>query len=177
MSDAQHRGHDPGDILEELEAEVAAELEAEHGQPGGPAYQLAGTLTALAVGVVGAVLARSYGLGTPAAPGPGLWPFVVSVLIVVLSLVLLVTGRHLRDSEVFTRSSLLPLAGAATFVGLAYLMPLVGFEIPSLVLAAIWLKLLGGEGWRSTVVGSVLMVAAFYALFIWGLRIPLPHLF
>ena len=183
MSDVHHHGPEDrversglaGDILEEIEAEVASELE-DHPEPGGPAYQIAGSLTALAVGVAGVVLALGYGLGSPRNPGPGLWPFVVSVLIVGLSLVLLVLGRNLKDSEIFTKASLLPLVGTVTFAGLAVLMPLIGFEIPSLILAAVWLKLLGGEGWRTTVIGSVLMVAAFYLLFIWGLRIPLPHL-
>ncbi len=48
---------------------------------------------------------------------------------------LLVTGRGLTDSEAFTRSSLLPVVGVVTFVAFGLLMPLVGFEIPALVLA------------------------------------------
>ena len=55
----------------------------------------------------GACLAYGYGLGSLRRPGPGLWPFAVSVLIVVLAVVLLVVGRHLDDAEKFTRSSLL----------------------------------------------------------------------
>ena len=110
-------------------------------------------------------------------PGPGLWPFVVSVVIVVLAVVLLVAGRQLTDSEAFTRSSLLPAAGIVTFVGLGALMPVIGFEIPSLLLCAIWLRFLGGESWRSTILVSLATVAAFYFLFLYGLRIPLPHLF
>ena len=56
------------------------------------------------------------------------------------------------------------------------LMPFVGFEIPALLMCAVWLRYLGGETWRSTVVVSVATVAAFYLLFLYGLRIPLPHL-
>ena len=165
------------DILAQLEAEVAHELEEHRPPAGGPAYQVIGALAALAVGVIGAVLAYGYGLGTLKRPGAGLWPFTVSMLIVVLSLLLLVIGRHLQDSEKFTRASLLVLAGLATFVGVGVLLPVIGFEIPSLLLCAVWLKLLGGESWRSTAIVSVATVAAFYLLFLYGLRIPLPHLF
>jgi putative tricarboxylic transport membrane protein len=56
------------------------------------------------------------------------------------------------------------------------LMPVSGFEIPALLLCVIWLKFLGGESWRSTIVISVVTVTAFYLLFLYGLRIPLPHL-
>lgn len=177
MSDERTPAADEPDILAELEAEVAETMAEERPEPGGPTYQVVGALVALAVGVAGAALAYGYGLGSLRQPGPGLWPFVVSALVVALSLLLLATGRHLTDSEKFTRSSVLPVVGVVTFLGLGVAMPLIGFEIPSLLLCIIWLRFLGGETWRSTIVVSVATVAAFYALFLYGLRIPLPHLF
>ena len=166
-----------GDILAEIEAEIAHDLEEERAPEGGPAYQVLGAVVALALGVAGAALAWSYGLGSLREPGPGLWPFAISVVIVVLSLMLLVGGRHLHDSEAFTRSSLQPVIGVVTFVVLGALMPVIGFELPALAMCVVWLRFLGGESWRSTVVVSVATVAAFYLLFLYGLRIPLPHLF
>ena len=107
------------DILAELEAEIAQELAEERPPAGGPAYQVVGALVALALGLGGAVLAYGYGLGSLREPGPGLWPFLVSLVLVGLSVALLVVGRHLTDSEAFTRSSLQPAVGLLTFVGLA----------------------------------------------------------
>jgi putative tricarboxylic transport membrane protein len=175
MSDVrQHpEGHD---VLAELKAEVAHELEEERPPEGGPIYQTVGALVGLAIGVGAAVMAYGYGLGSLHQPGPGLWPFVVSVLIVALSALLLVVGRGLTDSEKFTRSSVLAAVGAITFVAFGLLMPLIGFEIPAVLLCVIWLRFLGGESWRNTVVISVLTTAVFYVLFLYGLRIPLPHL-
>jgi putative tricarboxylic transport membrane protein len=95
----------------------------------------------------------------------------------VLSVALLVIGRRLTDSERFTRSSLQPVVGTVTFVVLALLMPMIGFEIPSVALCIVWLRFLGGETWRSTIVTSLVTTAVFYGLFLYGLRIPLPHLF
>jgi putative tricarboxylic transport membrane protein len=174
MSDVRHpEGHD---VLAEIKAEVAHELEDERPPAGGPGYQTVGALVGLAVGVGAAVMAYGYGLGSLHQPGPGLWPFVVSVVIVVLSALLLVVGRGLDDSEKFTRSSLLAAAGAITFVAFGVLMPLIGFEIPAVLLCVVWLRFLGGESWRNTVVISLLTTAVFYFLFLYGLRIPLPHL-
>ncbi|GIG35548.1 tripartite tricarboxylate transporter TctB family protein [Cellulomonas pakistanensis] len=164
------------DVLAEIQEEVARDLAEERPPAGGPAYQVAGAAVTIAIGVLGAVLALGYGLGSLDRPGPGLWPFAISVVVAVLGLALLVGGRRATDTERFSRSSLIPAAGVVTFVGLGALMPLIGFEIPSLLLCAIWLRLLGGESWRSTVLVSVGTVAAFYALFIYGLRVPLPHL-
>ena len=179
MSTSDERAHPAtsGDILAELEAEVTRELEEHRPPAGGPAYQVVGTLVALVIGVLGAVLAYGYGLGTLRRPGAGLWPFAISVVIIALSLLLILTGRQLQDAEKFTRSSLLVLVGLLTFVGLGVLLPVIGFEIPSLLLCMVWLRLLGGESWRSTLVVSVGTVAAFYLLFLYALRIPLPHLF
>ncbi len=133
-------------------------------------------LVVLVLGAGAAYLAYGYGLGSLRRPGPGLWPFTVSVLIMVLAVVLLVVGRTLDDAEKFTRSSLLVLVGGATFVGLGLLLPTLGFEIPAILLGIVWLRFLGGETWRSTIVISVATTAAFYVLFLYGLKIPLPHL-
>ena len=173
MKDAPVHAHD---ILAEIEAEVAHELEEDRPPAGGPAYQTVGALVGIAIGLGGAVLAYDYGLGSLHKPGPGLWPFVVSVVIAALSVILLVVGRGLTDSEAFTRSSALPVIGAVTFVAFGLLMPLTGFEIPALALCVIWLRFLGGESWRNTLVISVVTTAIFYLLFLYGLRIPLPHL-
>jgi hypothetical protein len=165
------------DILAELEAEVAHELEEHRPPHGGPAYQVVASLVTLAFGVGGMVLAYGYGLGTLRRPGAGLWPFAISVVIAALSVVLLLTARKLQDSERFTRTSVMVLIGVVSLVALAALIPTIGFEIPALLLCAIWLKVLGGESWRSTVLVSIGTVAAFYLLFLHALRIPLPHLF
>lgn len=176
MSERDPRPAGEPDILAELEAEIAQELADERPPQGGPAYQVVAALVVVALGAAAAVLAHGYGLGSLRRPGPGLWPFAVSVLIVVLGVVLLVIGRRLDDAEKFTRASYLVLAGGATFVGLGLLLPTVGFEIPSVLLGIIWLRFLGGETWRSTVVVSLVTTAAFYVLFLYALKIPLPHL-
>ncbi|WP_134740873.1 tripartite tricarboxylate transporter TctB family protein [Nocardioides sp. 503] len=176
MSERDTRTGEP-DILAELQAEVAQDLADERPPVGGPAYQVVAALVVLAFGVGAAVLAHGYGLGSLRRPGPGLWPFVVSILVAVLGVVLLVIGRRLDDAEKFTRASFLVLAGGATFVGLGILMPTIGFEIPAVLLGIVWLRFLGGETWRSTIVVSIATTAAFYLLFLYALKIPLPHLF
>ena len=178
MSDRHtEAGRGQEDILAELEAEVAHELEEQRPPAGGPAYQLVAGLVTLTVGILGAFLAYGYGLGSIERPGPGLWPLVCSVVIVVLSVALLLISRRWTDSERFTRSSVLPGVALLTLVVLGFLIPVIGFEIPALLLCIVWLRFLGGESWRSTIVVAVCTVAAFYALFLYGLRIPLPHLF
>jgi hypothetical protein len=177
MTERETRPEQEPDILAELQAEVAQELADERPPAGGAAYQVISAAVVLVLGVGAAVLARGYGLGSLREPGAGLWPFVVAIVIAALAVVLLVIGRTLDDAEKFTRASFLVLAGGATFVGLGLALPAIGFEIPAVALCIVWLRFLGGESWRSTIVISLCTTAAFYLLFLYALRIPLPHLF
>ncbi|MDU0315054.1 tripartite tricarboxylate transporter TctB family protein [Phycicoccus sp. M110.8] len=165
-----------GDILEELKAELAQELEDERPPHAGPLAQVGAGVATLALGVAGVVLSLGYGLGSLTQPGPGLWPFAVSVAVTAMSLAQLVFGRSAEDTEQFTRSSALTALGVASLVALAMLLPVVGFEVPSLVLMAVWLRFLGGESWRMTAIVSVATVASMYGLFVLALSIPLPRL-
>ena len=56
-------------------------------------------------------------------------------------------------------------------------MPVIGFELPALVLCIIWMRFLGGETWRSTLLVSAIVVGAFYGIFVLALNTSIPHLF
>ncbi|GAA3754469.1 tripartite tricarboxylate transporter TctB family protein [Microbacterium kribbense] len=145
--------------------------------PSGPIANLVASLAAATVGTVGVVFAIGFGVGSPSQPGPGLWPLIVSITIVVLSLVQIVVGRRAGDGEVFVRASWMALAGLVTLILYVAAMPHVGFEIPTAVMTFIWLRLLGKESWLSTVIGTVAIVVAFYLIFVVALQTSIPHLF
>ena len=158
--------------------ELAAEWEADAAPPAGRIANLASSLVAAGVGVAGMIIAVGLGLGSPGQPSPGTWPFVISLIITVLALAQLVIGRRGgRDGEKFSPLSRMAGFGFATLLAMVWLMPVIGFEIPSLLLCFIWMKFLGGETWRAASLYSVLVVVAFYAIFILGLGTSIPHLF
>ncbi|GER22410.1 hypothetical protein NCCP1664_09070 [Zafaria cholistanensis] len=157
--------------------ELAAKWEAEAPPSAGPIANLASSAVATVLGAAGIVLSLQLGLGSPAQPQPGMWPFIMGVVIVALGLSQMFIGRHGGEGEKFSRLSWLVLLGVATLVGLVALMPVIGFEIPSLLLCIVWMKYLGGETWRSALLYSALVVAAFYAIFILALGTTIPHLF
>ena len=166
----------PGTI-HELE-EVLHHLEEEDRPPhAGPLANVVVALAVVALG--GAALVGSWGLGvgSPAAPEAGTWPFLVSVVLLVLGLALLPLARRTTDAERFTGTSLLVLAGLATLVAFAALVGVIGFEIPAALLAFAWLRFLGRESWRLSVIMSLAVVVAFYLIFVVALSVPIPHLF
>jgi hypothetical protein len=168
----------PDDVLDDLTPEqLAAQWEEEKPPAAGPLANAASSLVVLGVGIGAMVLSIAMGLGTPSAPQPGLWPFIISCVMVALGLFQLIAGRHNRDAEKFTRMSAAPLTGLVTLAAMVALMPLIGFELPALVLCIIWMRFLGGETWRSTLLISTIVVAAFYAIFVLALGTSVPHLF
>ena len=157
--------------------ELAAEWAAESPPPSGAIANLAASLVAAAVGVAGMIIAVGLGLGTPGEPRPGTWPFIISLIITVLALSQLVIGRRGGvDGEKFSPLSRMAGFGFLTLLAMVWLMPVIGFEIPSLLLCFVWMKFLGGETWRAASLYSVLVVIAFYAIFILGLGTSIPHL-
>jgi putative tricarboxylic transport membrane protein len=121
--------------------------------------------------------ALSLGVGRPATPGPGTWPALVGGALVILGVVLAARARGTEDAERFTRTGLLVLAAIATMVVFVAVVGVIGFEIPTALLAFVWLRLLGKESWRLSIVVSLAATAAFYLLFVGALGVTIPHLF
>lgn len=174
-----HPHHSEPSLAEAIEADQAAllaELDDDRPPHAGPLSQLGAAAVTGLIGVGGMVMSLQLGLGRLTAPGAGLWPFAISLVITVLSVALAVTGRDGTDTEKFSGASVMTGIGIVTLVLLAALMPVIGFEIPSLLLMFVWLRFLGKETWRSSIVISTTTVVAFYVLFVVLLQIPLPRL-
>lgn len=164
--------------LDELTPEqLAAQWEDEKPPAAGVLANAASSLVVIAVGLGALILSVAMGLGSLAAPQPGLWPFIISCVMVALGAFQLIAGRRNRDAEKFTRMSMAPLTGLVTLALMVALMPVIGFELPALVLCIIWMRFLGGETWRSTLLVSAVVVAAFYGIFVLALNTSIPHLF
>lgn len=159
-------------------AAAVHELEEHHRPPpAGPISNLvtAVVIAALAVGAIVGSLA--LGVGSPGQPGPGTWPLLMGVALLVLSVVLAFLARRTTDAERFTRASWQVLAGLVTMILFVSAIGVIGFEIPAALLTFVWLRYLGGESWRLSIVISIAVVIAFYAIFVGALSVRIPHLF
>ncbi len=161
---------------DELKAEVLHDLEESAGPPGRPWYNLIAAAVTAGLGAYALWGGLGYGLGRLAEPGAGMWPFGLGLFVIVMSIAVALRCRRVDDTERFTRHSVLVLLGVLSMLALWLLLPRIGFEIPCLLLSAFWLRVLGRESWRSTAVYSVLIVAAFYVVFVVLLSVPIPRL-
>jgi hypothetical protein len=164
--------HDLEEMVHQLEHD------AEHRPPpAGPVTNLVIAIVVIALGAATVIGSLALGAGSAAEPGTGTWPLLIGIALVALGVGLLFTARSPSDAERFTGASWLVLAGVATMIVFVALISVIGFEIPAALLAFVWLRFLGHESWRSSVLTSLGLVVAFYLVFVAALSVPIPHLF
>jgi len=159
------RASEPEPVVDEVEIARA-----------GPVAHLLAGLVPVLLGVGALGYSWSLSLGSATDPGPGLWPALVSALLLGAGLWSLVFERADRDCERFTRGAWGIGAGLVSLVVFVPLLGRIGFEIPTLLLLVFWLKVLGGESWRVSLAVSVTATAVLYALFVVALGVPIPRL-
>ncbi len=170
--------HVPSSLHDLEEAVHQLEHDAEHRPPSaGPLTNVVVAVVVVALGAAALVGSLSLGAGSAGSPGTGTWPLLISLAMIVLGLALLPAARRTSDAERFTRPSLMVLVGIGTMVVFVALISVIGFEIPAALLAFVWLRFLGQESWRSSIITSLAVVVAFYLIFVAALAVPIPHLF
>jgi len=148
--------------------------------PPAPSRQLSaqlhrlGPLVPLLVGGYALWKAYGLGLGELTNPGPGLWPFGVSLLVVAVCLVLLVIDNP-DDYESWTVGTARIVGGLFSLGLFIVLFQALGFLIPAVLMLLLWLKLFGGESWRWAVPLAVGGALGLYLVFVTGLGVPFPE--
>lgn len=125
-----------------------------------------------ALGVAAAAGSAMLGLGSTTQPGPGAWPLVASLGVVLSGGWLTVTGVE-RPEQVARADGLrvaAAIGAAAVFIAL---LPVLGMPVPALLVLVAWLRLFG-ESWRLTLTTAVLGVVALQLVFVELLAVPLP---
>jgi putative tricarboxylic transport membrane protein len=138
----------------------------------GQLYRI-GPLLVLAVGVAALAGAVGLSLGTLTQPEPGLWPFVVALLLTGTALVLVVVDDPL-DYEPWTRGTARIAGGVAGLAVFIAVFELIGFVLPAFLMLLLWLRVFGREPWRWAVGLAVAGSVGLYLLFdtLLGVRFP-----
>lgn len=137
------------------------------------AYRL-GAVTVLVFGVCAAIASYRLSLGSLSAPGSGLWPFLVSALMVFTGVVLIFEDTT-DDYESWTRSSLRIAAAFAALGLFIVLFGLFSFLIPAFLMLLLWLRYLAMERWRMSIVLAAAGSIGLYVVFGVLLDVPFPE--
>lgn len=112
------------------------------------------------------------GLGTLRSPGPGLWPFYCSVVLVAFSGLSLLSP----EDDGGNAKLRLRLVVIAVLSLVAYLtaFSMLGMLVPTFLVLLFWLKVLAAESWKFSLVTAVVGTGCFWAVFSAVLRVPFP---
>jgi putative tricarboxylic transport membrane protein len=130
------------------------------------------------IGVVAAALAYELGFGDLHHPGPGFFPFWLSVILALVSFIYFISQlgadsyrKRLWDKHSWVRPSL--AAMVMFFYSLA--MGWIGFFPATFLLFLAWLILIERETLLTVSLVSVLGTASIYFIFTVFLKVPLPR--
>jgi hypothetical protein len=118
-------------------------------------------------------------LGAPQNPGPGFLPFLVGVLMLVLSLALLIRSARSRGEKstgpaaVSSKKFKLIATAAALFL-FAFVFPRLGFLITAIPLMIFLPRVIGELSWKVSLAIGFSTSLAMYALFKIWLKVQFP---
>jgi hypothetical protein len=125
-------------------------------------------------GMLGMVLSRYYPMGSARNMGAGYFPFAVSSILCVLGTVIVATSFKVKGQGVGSLAwrPILLLGAGFAFFGLA--IDRIGF-IPAFSALIIACAAAGKEfKWKEVLIMSAVLVAGCWAIFLWGLKLPIP---
>lgn len=130
-------------------------------------------LVLLAVGVAALAGAYGLGLGELTRPGPGLWPFLVAVLVTGTTAALVVVDDP-ADYERWTHNTARIAAGLLSLGVFILLFGLIGFLVPAFLMLLLWLRVFGEEPWRWALGLAAGGAIVLHLLFVEALGVPFP---
>lgn len=133
-----------------------------------------GPLVPLLLGLYAILAAYRLSLGELTNPGPGLWPFMVAMLITLTGAILMVIDDP-DDYEPWTRGTASIAGGLVSLGVFIALFQVLGFLIPAVLMLLLWLKVFGEEPWRFAVPLAVVGAVTLHLVFVEALGVPFPQ--
>lgn len=123
------------------------------------------------------VMAAEFNIGLErGVPGPGMLPFILGLLLILLSAIYVIrTWRRKQGEERFWTGDVGSLAVcAALYLGYILVLDTFGFILATLLFGLITLKFLFKTNWLKSLAASVILTLVFQVGFYNLLDVPLP---
>jgi drug/metabolite transporter (DMT)-like permease len=129
------------------------------------------------VGVVFAVGATNYSMGTSARPGAGYFPLLLSVIMAILGAIVLFKSLVIETAggdpigSVAWRPLIVIVFGIAAF---GFALPGLGMIVTIPIL--IFITSMAGDEfhWKGVLANAVVLTIGSWVIFIWGLKLTIP---
>lgn len=133
------------------------------------------SLFVVLLGVLFLVMSLQLPIGTFQSPGAGMWPLLISVVMILAALFLLFTEHDGEDYESLTKRSLISVLGFIWIGTFVVMFSTIGFTLASLIFSVVWLRFLARESWKFALIASAVFTIAFVLIFSVALGVPVPH--
>lgn len=125
-------------------------------------------------GVAALVLGRNLTLGSAANMGPGYFPRVLGILLVVIGIIIALRALRAKRAELPRIACRPVIALTVALVLFSQLLPVLGMVASLLLLVATSRISRAEYGWRETVALSLVLTFLCVAIFHFGLGLQLP---
>lgn len=152
----------------------AADAGADEGRARPSQLHRLGPVVPLLLGAYAAYESYQLSLGQLNAPGPGLWPFIVAMLVTLTAAALLFIDDP-DDYEPWTRATAIIVGGLFSLGIFIVLFQAIGFLIPAVLMLLVWLKIFAEEPWRWAVPLALGGAVALHLIFVEAFGVPFPE--
>lgn len=128
-------------------------------------------------GVLTAITAYRFGLGSLTSPGPGFLPVAAGLVMILLSGITYLQGTRSeagRDSEPIRLANLKIVILTLSLFVYALFLKRIGFILTNFLFLVFFLQLLRRGAWYSCVLVSTITMVASYVIFVVWLKVQLP---
>jgi len=125
----------------------------------------------------------TYPVGSFKAPGGGLFPLLISIILMGLSGLMTIQTFGEKDKWEALKGSFIPrkdsyrkiFIGVIAMLSFRYLLPVIGFALSSFIFIFFVATFLSKYRWNVSLLFSVLTTLVFYSLFQLWLKVPMPQ--
>lgn len=132
------------------------------------------SLTILAVAVLCIGYSLTLPLGTPANPGAGAWPLILSSGMGVAALVTFIREKDGSDYERVSNRTWIIVVGFALMAAFVVAFTFVGLTISCFALMVVWLRWMARESWTLSLLVAAGCTIGFVVGFDVLLKVPMP---
>ena len=141
--------------------------------PPGHRFRRLVPLLLVAAGVSAVIGSWRLSLGELNSPGPGLWPFIVSIAVTTTAVILTLFPDS-AVPEAWTRRTAGIAGGVGSLCVFVVLFESIGFLVPAFLMLMLWLRVFGREPWRWTIPLAVGGAGVLHIVFAGLLGVPFP---
>src|SRR5262252_9782772 len=123
----------------------------------------------VAFGIAAIVFSKDYPLGTAARMGPGYFPRILGILLIVLGAALSIRGLRLEGAKITLESPRPLIIVIGSVVLFAMTVSTLGLVLSSILLIVVSSAASKEFRWKEALVSGVILSALSVAGFIWGL--------